>query len=185
MSRFSKIPVQIPTGVKVEVTKELVKVTGPKGSLERKLLKEVGIEMKETELLVKNVEKTESKFGRAIVGTTKSHISNMVHGVTEGWQKKLEMSGTGYRAEVKGNELVLIVGLSHPVSVTAENDIKFAIEKNTITIEGIDKDAVGAIAAKIKAVRPPDPYKGKGIKYAGEILKLKPGKQAAKAGGSA
>ena len=105
--------------------------------------------------------------------------------MTEGWNKKLELVGTGFRSELKGNDLVLTVGFSHTVTITAPEGIKFGIEKNVITVDGADKEVVGAISAKIKAVRKPDPYKGKGIRYQGEILKLKPGKQAAKTGGAA
>ena len=104
----------------------------------------------------------------------------MIEGVTKGWSKKLELVGTGFRSELKGADLVLTIGFSHTVTVKAPEGIKFTIEKNVITIDGADKQMVGEIAAKIKAVRPPDPYRGKGIRYFGEVLKLKPGKQAAK-----
>ena len=182
MSRFSKIPVKIPENVKIDIVSDTIKVVGPKGNLEKKLPIQVELEIKDGQILVKNKEKLETKFGRAIVGTTKSHITNMIKGVTLAWEKKLELNGTGYRAEIKGNDLSLTVGFSHPVLVPAEKDAKFLVEKNIITVSGIDKEVVGALGAKIKAVRPPDPYKGKGIRYQGEILKLKPGKQAAKAG---
>jgi large subunit ribosomal protein L6 len=185
MSKYTKIPVKIPQDVKVEVVGSTVKVTGPKGSLERSFPDSVEIEIKDGSILTKNREKVETKFGGAIIGTAKSHIANMINGVQNGWSKKLEINGTGYRAEVRGNDLVLTVGYSHPVTVTSPAGIKFSVEKNVITVEGLDKDLVGLIAAKIKAVRRPDPYKGKGIRYQGEVLKLKPGKQAAKAGGSA
>jgi len=183
MSRFSKIPVKIVDGVKVEVNSGLVKVTGPKGTLERQFPKIVEVEIKEGNLSVSS--KEVSKFSDSIKGTVRSHIVNMIKGVTEGWSKKLELIGTGYRAELKGNDLVLTVGFSHTVTINAPVGVKFGIEKNVVVIEGNDKETVGAIAAKIKAVRPPDPYKGKGIRYLGEILKLKPGKQAAKTGGAA
>ncbi len=183
MSRFSKIPVKIVEGVKIEVQDTLIKVIGPKGTLERKFPNIVEITIKDGELTVNS--KEVSKFGDSIQGTIRSHIVNMVKGVTEGWNKKLELVGTGFRAELKGNDLVLTVGFSHTVTITAPVGIKFGIEKNVITIDGADKEVVGAISAKIKAVRKPDPYKGKGIRYLGEVLKLKPGKQAAKTGGAA
>ncbi|SRR5260221_4452499 len=183
MSRFSKIPVKIVEGVKVEVLDGKIKVTGPKGTLEREFPKIVEITMKDGNLMVSS--KEVSKFGDSIKGTIRSHIVNMIKGVSEGWSKKLELVGTGYRSELKGNDLVLTVGFSHTVTMNAPEGIKFVIEKNIITIEGTNKETVGAIAAKIKAVRKPDPYKGKGIRYQGEILKLKPGKQAAKTGGAA
>jgi large subunit ribosomal protein L6 len=183
MSRFSKIPVKITEGVIVDIVDSTVKVTGPKGTLERKFPDIVTITVKDGELFVAS--KEVSKFGQAIQGTVRSHIVNMITGVTTSWNKKMELQGTGYRSEIKGNDLVLTVGFSHTVTVLAPIGIKFGIEKNIITIEGNDKEMVGAMAAKIRAVRPPDPYKGKGIRYLGEILKLKPGKAAAKAGGAA
>ncbi len=182
MSRFAKIPVKIPDVVKIDISENSIKVTGPKGILERKLPKEVGIEIKDGELMVKNKEKSETKFGRSIVGTIKSHIVNMTKGVTLGWNKKLELIGTGYRAEVRGNDLVLTVGFSHPIIFTAPQNIKFTVEKNIVNVDGIDIDEVTSLAARIRLSRKPDPYKGKGIRYQGEYLKLKPGKQAAKAG---
>ena|SRR5260221_10602603 len=183
MSRFSKIPVKVPESVKIEVQETSVKVTGPKGTLVRSFPNIVEITIKDGELAVNSREV--SKFGDSIRGTIRSHIVNMIKGVTEGWNKKLELVGTGFRAELKGNDLVLTVGFSHTVTVNAPEGIKFGIEKNVITVDGADKEVVGAISAKIKAVRKPDPYKGKGIRYLGEILKLKPGKQAAKTGGAA
>src|SRR5581483_5793616 len=166
--------------VKVDLSDNKIKVTGPKGSLERNLPSTVSVELGEGSLLVKNKEQVETKFGKAIVGTMKSHIANMIQGVQNGWSKKLEINGTGFRGEVQNNNLVLSIGFSHPVTIKAPEGIKFSVEKNIITVEGTDKDTVGQIAAKIKDVRRPDPYKGKGIRYFGEVLKLKPGKQAAK-----
>lgn len=180
MSRFARIPVKITEGVKVEVQNGLVKVTGPKGTLEIKFPDILEIKVEDKNLSVNSKEKIETKFGQSIRGTIRSHIVNMIKGVTEGWSKKMELQGTGYRAELKGTDLVLTVGFSHTVTVKAPEGIKFTIEKNIITIDGSDKQTVGEIAAKIKAVRPPDPYRGKGIRYFGEYLKLKPGKQATK-----
>jgi large subunit ribosomal protein L6 len=180
MSRFAKIAVKIPQGVKVDVTPGMVRVNGPKGNLERKFPNVLDIKIDDSSLIVNLKEKNVTKFDQSIQGTVKSHIVNMIIGVTSGWSKKLELQGTGYRAEVRGTDLILTVGFSHPVTVEAPAGIKFTLEKNVITIDGIDKEVVGALAAKIKAVRPPDPYKGKGIRYLGEYLKLKPGKQAAK-----
>lgn len=180
MSRFSKIPVKIPEKVEVILSDGKVTVKGAKGTMERTFPREAKLEIKEGNVLVTG--KNDSKFDRAIQGTVRSHIVNMIKGVTEGWSKKLELVGTGYRAEIKDNNLILTVGFSHPVIINAEEGIKFGIEKNTITVEGMDKQLVGEVAANIKAVRKPDPYKGKGIRYFGEVLKLKPGKQAAKTG---
>ena len=180
MSRFARIPVKIADGVKVEVAYGNVKVTGAKGTLERKFPDVLDIKIEGNELMINLRGKESTKFEMALQGTVRSHIVNMIAGVTVGWNKKLELQGTGYRAELKGNDLVLTVGFSHTVTVTAPALIKFGIEKNIISIDGIDKEMVGALAAKIRATRPPDPYKGKGIRYMGEYLKLKPGKQAAK-----
>ena len=179
MSKFAKIPVNIPEAVQVVIEKETVKVSGPKGSLERRVPKEVKVENKDGLVMVKLVE-SETKFGRAIVGTIRSHIINMIKGVTEGWTKKLELVGTGYRAEVRGNDLVLTIGYSHPVVFKAPQDVKFRVEKNVVSVEGADREGVTQLAAKIRDSREPDPYKGKGVRYLGEILKLRPGKQAAK-----
>jgi len=184
MSRFSKQPVKITSGAKVEVVGNVIKVTGPKGTLEKVKPDFIEIKIEGDVLGVSSKEKEVTKFGKAMTGTIRSHVVNMINGVTTGWSKKMELQGTGYRSEVRGNDLVLTVGFSHPVSITAPAGIKFTIEKNVITVEGADKEVVGQLAAQIKAVRPPDPYKGKGIRYLGEVLKLKPGKQAAKTGGA-
>ncbi|SRR6266404_3831736 len=180
MSRFAKIPVKITEGVKVDVKPGIISVTGPKGTLTRSYPAILDIKVTANELAVNLTEKKITKFGQSIQGTIRSHIVNMIAGVTTLWSKKLELQGTGYRAELKGNDLVLTVGFSHTVTIAAPEGIKFSIEKNIITVEGADKEKVGAIASQIKAVRPPDPYKGKGVRYLGEYLKLKPGKQAAK-----
>jgi len=183
MSRFAKIPVKILAGAKVEVLSGKVKIFGPKGTLERNVPEIVDIKIEGDVLSVSS--KEVSKFADAIKGTIRSHIVNMISGVTTGWNKKLELQGTGYRAEVRGNDLILTVGFSHPVTIHAPEGIKFGVEKNIINVDGADKEVVGELAAEIRAVRLPDPYKGKGIRYFGEYLKLKPGKQAAKAGGAA
>lgn len=178
MSKFSNIPVEIPAGVKFELTNHVVKVSGPKGNLERKIPSIVDVEVKDNTLAVKV--KEQSKFGDSIQGTIRSHITNMIKGVTEGWSKKLELVGTGYRGEVRGNDLVLTIGYSHPVTFTAPTGVKFLVEKNVVTVEGIDREVVSQLAAQVRQSREPDPYKGKGVRYLGEYLKLKPGKQAAK-----
>lgn len=178
MSRFAKIPVKVPEGVKIEVGKDSIQVTGPKGTLMRKFPDILEIKIEEGILFVTSADT--SKFAEAMKGTIRSHIVNMITGVTSFWSKKLEVVGTGYRAEVKGNDLVLTVGYSHPITITAPSGIKFIVEKNVVTVEGADREIVGKIAADVHEVRLPDPYKGKGIRYFGEVLKLKPGKQAAK-----
>ncbi len=180
MGRFAKIPVLIPEGVKIDNQSNALTVSGPKGSLTRILPKEVSLKQGEKEIVIESSGNT--KFNEAIKGTIRSHIVNMIKGVSEGWTKTLELVGTGYRAEVKDGNLHLTVGFSHPVVINAPEGIKFSVEKLKVKVEGIDKDKVGQVAAKIRDSRPPDPYKGKGIRYEGEQLKLKPGKQAAKTG---
>lgn len=180
MSRFGKLPILIPKGVTVEVSEDTVKVTGAKGSLERKLPRSSKVVVEESEAVVKLG--SSSKLALALQGTTRAHIANMVHGVSEGWKKELELVGSGYRAELRGKDLVLNVGYSHPINITAPEGITFAVEKSKITVSGIDKDVVGQISAKIRETRKPDPYKGKGVKYVDEVIRRKAGKQAAKAG---
>lgn len=181
MARFGRQPVLIPQGVTIEVDGSNIKITGPKGTLEKKFDdREVKIEVKENEVLV--LKKKDTKFAASLQGTTKSHISNMVKGVVEGWKKSLEINGAGYRVEMQGTDLKLSVGFSHPVVIKPFEGIKFSTEKNVIHVEGIDKDAVGQISANIRAVRKPEPYKGAGIKYQDEVVRRKAGKQLAKAG---
>lgn len=173
MSRFGKLPVEILEGVTITTDGGELKVVGPKGSIERDLPREVKIKLENKEAHV------ESK-SEVMKGTYRSHLVNMIKGVSTGWSKSLELVGTGYRAEVRGRDLVLTVGYSHPVVVPAPEGINFTVEKSIVKIEGINKEVVGQVSAFIIAVRPPDAYKGKGIRLEGQVLKLKPGKQAAK-----
>ena len=183
MSRIGKLPVSLSEGVKVSVSDGVIKVEGSKGHLERRLPRVIEVEVKENEVLVKPKSKT--KTTRAIHGTWRSLIKNMIKGVSEGWQKKLELVGTGYRAETTGQELTLTIGFSHPVKMEAPGGITFSVEKNIVTVEGIDKELVGKVADKIRAIRPPEPYKGKGIKYIDEVVRRKPGKAAKAQAGAA
>lgn len=176
MSKIGKQPVSIPEGVTVEVSGTTVSARGPRGTLSRKFSREVAIEVKDGNVNVSVAAK--SKTARAIWGTTRSIIFGMVEGVSKGWKKELELVGTGYRAEVQGGSLVLTVGYSHPVKVEAPEGVSFKVEKSIITVEGIDKEVVGQVAANIRAVRKPEPYKGKGIKYVDEIIRRKAGKAA-------
>lgn len=182
MSRIGKLPIIIPQGVSVDMDKNVVSVKGPKGSLERKFPKTVSINKKDDTVSVV-VSNPDSIAGRSIHGTSRALIANMVEGVDKGFVKKLELVGSGYKAEVRGDELVLNVGYSHPVTINAPKDVTFKVEKSLITIEGIDKEKVGFITAKIRAVRPPEPYKGKGILYQGEKVRRKAGKAAATTAG--
>ena len=181
MSRIGKKPIPIPEDVEVEITDSTVKVKGPKGELQREILSEIKVEKKGREILV--MPGQETKRTKAFWGLVRALIFNMVKGVKEGYEKKLEIEGVGYRAKLEGEDLVLQVGFSHPVKIKQEEGIKFSVEKNIITVLGIDKELVGQVAAKIRAVRPPEPYKGKGIKYLGEYVQRKAGKKVASAEG--
>lgn len=181
MSRIGKIPIELPEEVNLEVSGRSVIVTGPKGTLRQDLPKEIGVEVKDNK--VKIIPKGDSKKTRALHGTLRALIANMIKGVTDGWSKTLELVGIGYKAELNGNTLILSLGYSHPVKFNKPEGIEFKAEKTRITISGIDKELVGQVAADIRAARPPEPYKGKGIKYQDEIIRRKPGK-AAKAQGT-
>jgi len=182
MSKIGKQPVKLSEGVKTEMAGETLKISGVKGSLDLKIPRGINIEVKDGELQV--VSKVNSKQGKSTFGTTRALIANMVKGVSEGWSKKLELVGTGYRAESDGKILTLTVGYSHPVKIEAPEGISFKVEKTFVTVEGINRETVGQVSANIRGVRPPEPYKGKGIKYIDEIIRRKAGK-AAKAAGAA
>ncbi|MCF7836707.1 50S ribosomal protein L6 [Candidatus Gracilibacteria bacterium] len=180
MSRIGKNPVSIPAGVTAEISGDSVKVKGPKGELTQKFHQLVKIEKKEKELVVSPVD--DSKTASAMWGLSRSLLANMVEGVTTGFSKKLVITGVGYKVALKGKDLELQLGFSHPVPVKAPEGIEFEIDpkKNTIVISGIDKQLVGEVAANIRKFRKPEPYKGKGIAYEGEYIPRKAGKSAAK-----
>jgi len=183
MSKIGKQPIKLPEGITLEIERSVIHVKGPKGELEKKYPRELVIKEKDGEIVVSI--KKETDKAKALHGTFRSLIANMVKGVSEGWKKELELVGTGYRAEVSGNKLILTVGYSHPVEIEAPKNIGFKVEKTDLTVEGIDKEVVGEISAQIRAVRPPEPYKGKGIKYKDEVIRRKPGKAARAAGAAA
>lgn len=174
MSRIGKLPVKLPEGVTAELDGHRVTITGPKGELKATFLPEVSFEVKDGEIIVSR----RSDEDRAVHGLTRALIANMVHGVTDGFSKELEMTGIGYRAQVEGEDLVMAIGFSHPVKIKAPEGIKFSVTEGKIKVEGIDKGLVGQIAANVRAVRPPEPYKGKGIHYVGEYIRRKAGKTA-------
>lgn len=176
MSRVGKMPISLPNNVKLEITPSSLKVVGPMGELERKIAKGIVVEEKDGEVLVSK--KNDNSKLKALHGTTRALVANMIKGVVEGWSKVLELVGTGYRAELSGNKLIINIGFSHPVEFVAPEGIAFKVKKTLVTIEGIDKELVGLMAAKIRAIRPPEPYKGKGIRYQGEEVRRKPGKAA-------
>lgn len=179
MSRIGRKPIAIPNGVDVKLDNTLITVKGPKGTLSRELHKDMKVTVENNEITVERP--SDHKLHRSLHGTTRSVVANMVAGVTEGYAKNLELVGVGYRANKTGNKLVLNVGYSHPVEITPENGIEFEVPaQNKITVRGIDKELVGATAAKIREVRLPEPYKGKGIKYEGERILRKEGKAGKK-----
>jgi len=175
MSRIGRMPITVPQGVKVNIERDEVIVTGPKGGLSRRFNTAMSITLQNNSLVVSRP--TDSRIHRSLHGLTRSLLANMVEGVTKGFEKTLEIVGVGYRAEKAGNKLIIRAGYSHPVEVSPPPGVTLDVERaNRIKVSGIDKEAVGEIAAKIRAIRPPDAYKGKGIRYAGEIVHLKPGK---------
>lgn len=177
MSRIGNQPILIPLGVTVKKDAGLVAVAGPKGKLELLLHPSIDIEMAGQNLLVKP--KLKQKNTKAVHGLMRNLLNNMVIGVTEGWSKNLELVGVGFRAQVFGDKLILDVGYSHPVEIKAQDGITFAVtDNNKIRVSGIDKQLVGQISANLKKVRPPDVYKGKGIRFEGEYIRKKVGKSA-------
>ena len=181
MSRIGRKPVHIPKGVKVEVKNGRVKVTGSKGELSAAIHPDVTVEVKGEEVLVSR--HSDFKEQRSLHGLFRALIANMVTGVTAGFSRKLEIVGVGYRAELRGKVLQLALGYSHPIAFRPPDSIKIeAPTQTSITISGIDKQLVGLVAAKIRSLRPPEPYKGKGIKYEGEYIRRKAGKTAATVG---
>ena len=183
MSRIGKKPITIPEGVEIKIEDSEIRVKGPKGELKREIRPEIKVEIKEKEILVSPLKET--KKTKAFWGLTRALINNMVKGVIEGYEKKLQIEGVGYKARVEGEYLILEVGFSHPVKIKQPEGINFSVEKNIITVSGIDKELVGQVAAKIRKVRPPEPYKGKGIRYLGEQIRKKAGKKMVAAAGGA
>lgn len=179
MSRIGKRPIPVPDKVSVTLDGNSVIVKGPKGQLSRTLTPQVSIDQDNGVVTVKRI--NESRVARQQHGLSRTLVANMVEGVSQGFEKKLEIQGVGYRASVQGKNLVLNVGFSNPVTIEPPEGIQVAVEGNTnVIVSGIDKEVVGTIAAKIRAVRPPEPYKGKGIRYAGESIRRKVGKAGKK-----
>ena len=179
MSRIGKSPVQIPDKVSVDIKGLIITVKGPKGELKRLMPEGVNFVQKDNQIVV--TPSTTKRYSMERHGLCRTLISNMVHGVTDGYSKKLEIVGVGSRAQVKGKTLVVSAGYSHPVEMTPPDGITYKVESNTnVTVSGIDKEIVGNEAAKIRSIRPPEPYKGKGIKYQGEQITRKAGKSGKK-----
>jgi len=179
MSRIGKIPIEVPKGVKLAIQTDKVLMEGPKGKLSLNLPSGISLENKDNHILVKRA--SDIKQNRANHGTIRALVVNMVKGVTEGYKKNLEIQGVGFKAQAQGQKLILNLGFSHPIEFTVPDNVKVKTPKPTeIEIEGVDKAAVGEIAAKIREFKPPEPYKGKGIRYTGEFVRKKQGKSVTK-----
>ena len=179
MSRIGRAPITVPAGVEVTLNGNHITVKGPKGNLERDFAPSISVAQENAVLSVSRA--TDSKQDRSLHGLTRTLIANMIIGVTEGFSKKLQINGVGYRCEKKGNEVFLKIGFSHEVSVKENEDIQLEVpDANTIIVKGIDKQKVGQFAAEIRGKRPPEPYKGKGIKYDYEVIRRKVGKSGKK-----
>ena len=179
MSRTGRMPVAIPAGVTVEIVNNYMTVKGPKGTLERQLPVEMEIKQEDGNVIV--TRPNDLKKMKSLHGLTRTLIANMIHGVTEGYEKKLEVNGVGYRAAKQGKKLTLSLGYSHPVEMEDPEGIETVLEgQNVIIVKGINKEKVGQYAAEIRSKREPEPYKGKGIKYADEVIRRKVGKTGKK-----
>ncbi len=179
MSRVGQMPIPVPQGVTVSIKKNKVSVTGPNGELHRLFNPDISVTLNDNTMVVSRP--SDSKTHRSLHGLTRSLLANMVEGVTKGFEKNLEIVGVGYRAQKVEDKLVINVGYSHPVEVSPLPGVSLAVEgTNRIKVTGINKEAVGEMAAEIRAIRPPDAYKGKGIRYIGELVRLKAGKAIGK-----
>lgn len=179
MSRIGKLPIEIPQGVNVIIEGNVVTVKGPKGQMTKEFHKDMAITHEENNLIVRRP--SDEKLHRSLHGLTRTLVSNMVEGVTKGFEKTLELVGVGYRAAKQGNKIVLTVGYSHPVEIEPNEGLDIEVPIPTrVIVKGMDKEQVGALAANIRKVREPEPYKGKGIKYEGEHIRRKVGKTGAK-----
>jgi large subunit ribosomal protein L6 len=184
MSRIGKKPIEIPTGVEVKIEGQKVVIEGPQGELSREIRPEIKIELKENKVFVfpKKEDSQEESSGldkkiKAFWGLSRALLANMIKGVTAGFEKKLEIQGIGFKAVVEREDLVLHVGFAHSVKLKIPKEVKVSVDKNIISVSGIDKGAVGQFAATIRKVKPPEPYKGKGIRYVGEVVRRKVGKK--------
>ncbi|MBI3627503.1 MAG: 50S ribosomal protein L6 [Candidatus Sungbacteria bacterium] len=176
MSRIGKQPISVPGGVTVTLSGDEVKMKGPKGEIVRHIRPEIKVAVKDNQILINPAQKT--KKTQAFWGLTRAILAHSIEGVLKGFEKKLELEGVGYRVNLEGKNLVFALGFSHPVMFDAPDGIQFKVEKNVITVSGFSKDAVGETAAKIRSLKKPEPYKGKGIHYLGETIRRKAGKKA-------
>jgi large subunit ribosomal protein L6 len=177
MSRVGKRPVDVPSGVKVNINGQAVEVTGPKGTLKRNFHPEISLQVSDGKVLVER--KHENKFNRSLHGLTRMLIANMITGVTQGYEKRLVVQGVGYRVQLQGKKLTMQLGFSHPAVYEGPQGAELKLDKqNTIVVSGIDKELVGEVAAQIRRIKPPEPYKGRGIRYEAEHVRRKVGKKA-------
>jgi len=183
MSRLGKKPISIPTGVEVKIDQGLIIVKGPKGELKQFIHPLVTVNLENNYLRI-TVQNPKEKKQKALWGTFSRLISNLIEGVTRGFEKKLQLVGIGFRAQLSGDKLILNIGFSHPVEYKIPAGIKINVEKDIITVSGIDKQLVGEVAAQIRRFKKPEPYKGTGIRYLGEVVRKKAGKKAIGAGGA-
>ena len=180
MSRIGRKPIAVPSGVDVTIDGQTVRVKGPKGELSHTLAEPIRAERAD-DGTVAVVRPNDERRAKELHGLSRTLVANMIVGVTEGYKKTLEIAGTGYRVTAKGNDLEFALGFSHPVLVTPPPGIRFSVERPTLfSVEGIDKQQVGEVAANIRKIRPPEPYKGKGVKYQGEVIRRKAGKAGKK-----
>ena len=175
MSRIGKLPIPVPVGVEVKINGQTVEVKGPKGSLTHVVPAPITVVLEENAVVVTRPD--DERLSRSLHGLTRTLLANNIHGVTQGFSKGLEIVGTGYRVTAKGNDLEFALGYSHPITIQPPAGISFTVEGNTkLAVHGIDKQAVGEVAANIRKLRKPEPYKGKGVRYAGEVVRRKAGK---------
>lgn len=175
MSRIGRLPITIPSGVTVSIKENQVSIKGPKGEISQTFVPAMSIKLEDSKLTVERP--NDSKENRALHGLTRSLLNNMVIGVTKGWEKTLEIVGVGFRAEKSGEKIILRVGYSHTVEVLPLPGVTLALDSpSRIKVQGVNKETVGEMAAEVRAIRPPDAYKGKGIRYVGELVRIKPGK---------
>lgn len=182
MSRIGKKPIQILEGIEIKTEGQKVIVKGPKGTLSREIHSEIKIEIKDNQIFVQPFSEKalmDNKQVKALWGLTRALLANMIEGINQGFEKKLEIQGIGFKAVIEEGVLVLNVGFSHPVKIKIPQELKVLVEKNIITISGIDKELVGQFSAVVRKTKPPEPYKGKGIRYLGEVVRRKAGKKAA------
>jgi len=177
MSRIGKLPISIPAGTEVSIVSNELIVKGKGGTLKRVLHPAVSVSISDSSITITPAQK--NRLARALWGTYAAHVRNMIAGVNQSFAKKLQVEGIGYRAELSGKQLKLLVGLSHPVSIPIPENLTVAVDKNVISVSGPDKEKVGQFAAGVRSIKKPEPYKGKGIRYEGEVVREKQGKKAA------